>query len=81
MRQETLFINKSDSFCGACGKPANPAEETHETVWGYGGLRNDKWAQKGCGVRWTHVGSEYRGGGIESAVRNMRPDLEWTETL
>jgi hypothetical protein len=79
VRNEILFINKSDSFCGSCGRPANPSEETHETVWSFGGLRDDKWAQVGCGVKWKYVGSEYVGGGIEEAVRNMRPDLEWTD--
>ncbi len=78
-RRETLFINKSDSYCGSCGKSANPHEETHETVWGFPGLRDDKWSQKGCGVRWTAVSSEYVGLNAEQWCKEMRPDLEWVE--
>lgn len=67
---ETLFINKSDSFCGECGLPANPRELTHEKAWWDGA--------KGCGIRWTKVSSEYIGlSGLKERVQQMRPDLEW----
>jgi hypothetical protein len=78
LRNKTLFINKSDSFCGGCGQNADPSEVSHETVFG-GGLRTQ--VRKGCGVVYEYVASEYRGGGIEDAVRNMRPDLKWSEAL
>lgn len=72
----TLFINLSDSRCGACGKNADPHQTTHDTQLG--------WARPqpaGCGVRWTHVSSYYpdMDGFLYARIRSMRPDLIWIE--
>ena len=76
--RDLLIVNKSDSFCGNCGQSADPSEGAHETVFGLG-LREQ--VGRGCGVVWKRVGSEYRGGGIENSVREMRPDLEWSDEI
>lgn len=47
-----LFINPSDSRCGACGAPADPNEYGHFTRLGYRPGR-------GCGELWTSVSSDY----------------------
>lgn len=70
-----LVINRSDSRCGYCGKPAFPDQLVHDDRAGWSGVIRGG----GCGVRWTHVGSDYRGGGIEEATQRMRPDLEWID--
>lgn len=68
---EALVINRSDSRCGKCGRPAYPQQQAHLDEAGYGPRG------KGCGVRWRYVTSDYVGTGIEEATRAMRPDLEW----
>jgi hypothetical protein len=69
----TLFIDRNASYCGACQRGADPKEESHETVLSWSG------PEKGCGVLYTEVASHYVGGGIEDRVREMRPDLPWSE--
>lgn len=64
----TLQIGRTDSRCGACGKPALPYDERHTTPCGYA-------QQPGCGALWTHVTSVYVDPASEAAVREMRPDL------
>lgn len=71
---EALVIDRSASYCGNCGKDANPNQETHRDITGYNPEPGG-----GCGVRWKHVTSSYFGDNIEQAVRDMRPDLEWIE--
>lgn len=66
----TLIINRFDSRCAACGKPANPYAITHDKVHGWG---QD---EDGCGVKWTHVTTHYWGRDMSQRVRAMRPDLE-----
>lgn len=66
----TLQIGGWSSRCGECKKGCDPYEETHETVLSYSPTD-----EKGCGVRWTHVSSDYVGEAAENAVKIMRPDL------
>lgn len=74
MSDVILFINRSDSKCGACGGDADPREKAHVQPMGY--------AQRpGCGAVWSHVGSQYRGAGIEETSQEMRPDLIWTDQV
>lgn len=74
-RKETLIIDTWNSSCGNCGKGANPEEASHDTVLGYG-VKNEK----GCGVKWKYVSSNYSGMGkaFYENIRKMRPDLEST---
>lgn len=71
MNEATLYINKSDSRCGACGKSADPYEESHIS----GDWYNDK-RLMGCGVIFTSVASDYTHIGPED-ISAMRPDLPW----
>ena len=70
---ETLYINRSDSLCGTCGLGADPSEQGHKTLLGYGVQRDSG----GCGAVWTKVSTQAYGSGIEEAAQTMRPDLEW----
>lgn len=65
-----LYIDRSSSRCGACGKSCLPSEEAHSTPCGYD-------QHEGCGARYTHLSSNCFGGGIEEAAQHMRPDLPW----
>jgi hypothetical protein len=49
-----IIINRSDSRCGNCGKPAFMEENGHYTIAGY--KDNGK---PGCGESWDSVGSDY----------------------
>jgi hypothetical protein len=72
--KQTLVINRSDSRCGACGLNAFPTEPGHNTLAGY----SAKPGQKGCGVVWKYVSTDYTDfEGTYDAVRRMRPDLEF----
>jgi hypothetical protein len=68
-----LVINRSDSRCGYCGRPADPYEKRHDTI-------ND-WGRKseGCHTRFVLLTSHYIGDGIKRAATEMRPDLEWVQ--
>ncbi len=62
----TLFINRSNSRCGACNKNADPYENAHDNVTMNG---------EGCGAKYVGVASDYFG--IAKRVQEMRPDLPW----
>ena len=71
----TLYINKSESRCGACNMGCNPDELTHDTLTGYAAF-NDR--MKGCGARFVAVDSDYIGmPGLAEAIQQMRPDLPY----
>jgi hypothetical protein len=71
-QEATLYVNKSDSRCGACNRGADPYEETHESVEGWFQGRS----VKGCGARFTSVSSDYNTITGEDAA-SVRPDLPW----
>jgi hypothetical protein len=66
----TLIVSSSSSKCGTCGRGADPNEETHKTVLGWGADLGE-----GCGVHFTHITSGYVGPDVETATRALRPDL------
>lgn len=67
-----LVINPSHSWCGNCGKGANPRAERHDRILCYG----DESGRPGCGAVWTHVTSDYQSiDRLHVRVREMRPDL------
>lgn len=71
----TLYINKSESRCGACNGGAEPTEESHITLLGWSAV-NDR--MKGCGAQFDAVSSDYVGlPGLVEAIKNMRPDLPY----
>lgn len=71
----TLYINKSESRCGACNGGADPHEESHITLLGWR-ARNDK--MQGCGVTYTAVSSDYFNfPGLVEQIKEMRPDLPY----
>lgn len=72
-RPKTLIINTWSSECGDCGKGAVIEEKTHDTVIGY----DVEEGEKGCGVRWEFVDSDYFDLDMEKRCKKMRPDLEW----
>lgn len=65
----TLYVDKSESFCGSCGKHASPYELTHESAFGW----NDE--LEGCHVRFDTIDSNYIGLRINQWAAKMRPDL------
>lgn len=69
--ESTLIIGRFSSECNNCGRQVLPDSETHEEISGWGG------PAPGCGVRFTHVTTEYVGTGIDEASMAMRPDLTW----
>lgn len=73
----TLYINRSESRCGACNKGCDPYEESHITLLGWFAI-NDKMA--GCGAQFTEVSSDYHGWpGLEEEIVRIRPDLPYWE--
>lgn len=71
----TLYINKSESRCGACNQGCDPYEESHITLLGWFAT-NDR--MKGCGAVFDSVGSDYVGmPGLVEAIKDMRPDLPY----
>ena len=71
----TLYINKSESRCGACNKGADFYEESHITLTGWAAV-NDR--MKGCGAEFDSLSSDYSDwGGLYDELRLMRPDLPW----
>lgn len=69
-----LIIGGWRSWCGDCGRDADPFEMAHRRVLGYG---TDA-VQPGCGATWTKVRCEHVGiPQANAAVRAMRPDLQW----
>ncbi|AXH49274.1 hypothetical protein HWB76_gp128 [Streptomyces phage Blueeyedbeauty] len=49
-----LIMNRTDSRCGNCNKPADLYESGHHTILGY--TEN---GQPGCGEEWDSVSSDY----------------------
>ena len=71
----TLYINKSESRCGACDGGADPYEESHITLLGWRAV-NDK--MKGCGAEFTDLSSDYVGmPNLVESIKAMRPDLPY----
>lgn len=63
----TLYIDRSYSNCGACGRNADPNEKAHvmESMVG-----------EGCGATFTAVSSNYTDhDGLYDRIKEMRPDL------
>lgn len=68
-----LYINKSESRCGACNKGCDPYEESHITLLGWHAT-NDK--MQGCGAEFTELSTDYIGfPGLIESIMEMRPDL------
>jgi hypothetical protein len=66
----TLYINRSDSRCGACNKNADPAEPAHFMKHMHG---------DGCGATYHAVSSDYSGSPeLVARIKEMRPDLPYT---
>jgi hypothetical protein len=75
LEMATLYINKSESRCGACDKGCDPYEESHITLLGWHAY-NDK--MQGCGAEFDSLSSDYYGWTeLEEAIKEMRPDLPW----
>ena len=71
----TLYINKSESRCGACDGGCDPHETAHLTLLGWAAI-NDR--MKGCGAEFDSVSSDYVGfPGLKEAIIEMRPDLPY----
>lgn len=66
----TLYINRSDSRCGKCGRNADPIEKAH---------RMGRMIGEGCGAKYTSVSSHYYGEDIKRVTCAMRPDLPWID--
>lgn len=73
--EKTLFVGRSSSSCGNCGRPAFPHDETHAKIAGWGP------EQTGCEIKWEYVTSTYVGEGLEDSVRKMRPDLKFYDFM
>lgn len=67
-----LFIDNTDSRCGACGKTALPTDVAHTTPCGYDN-------HDGCRATFTHVSSNYGGDDSKRASMAVRPDLPWMD--
>jgi hypothetical protein len=68
-----LYIGRNSSNCGACGRPADPREKSHDHILGYS-------PGAGCGATFTHMMSVYVYSDmkeIQKAMLDMRPDLEY----
>ena len=72
-----LYVGRTSSTCGACGKGADPHELRHSTILRY--APGDP--GPGCGALFTDVASEYIGESAEQAVRALRPDLPFVGGL
>ena len=69
----TLYINRSDSRCGACNKGADPYEESHITLLGWYAVNDN---MKGCGAVFDSVSSDYNDfGSLYDRIEEIRPDL------
>lgn len=63
----TLYINLSDSRCGACRRNADPYESAHTMA---------KMRGVGCDEVYTAVSSDYSGAELMyERIKQMRPDL------
>lgn len=70
---ETLIIDRNQSTCNACGGGAMINEKSHESLLGWPPVSHEK----GCGVVWTHVTSNYMG--MADDIAKTRPDLIWQD--
>lgn len=69
----TLYVNRSDSRCGWCGRSALPSDKRHETPCGYD-------QAPGCGAEFISVSSDYFGASeMYVRIMSMRPDLPFIE--
>lgn len=69
----TLFINRSDSRCGACNKGADPYEESHITLLGWHAVNDN---MKGCGAEYDSVSTDYyNSSDLIGHIKDIRPDL------
>lgn len=77
----TLFINLTDSKCGACEGGADPYEKAHITRLGWAAANAPEGSpeKRGCGAEFTSLSSNYMGLDIEQGAKEMRPDLPWVE--
>lgn len=76
MTTATLYINRSDSVCGACNGNADPSEKRHTTRWAWAG------SQPGCGAEFVALSSHYSDhDGLYARIREMRPDLPFVDYL
>ena len=67
----TLYINPSDSRCGACNRNADPYEPAHLM---------EKMRGEGCGATYTAVSSHYVNvAGLDERIKEMRPDLPFID--
>ena len=73
MSRVVLWVDRWSSRCGACGRSADPKQETHAVQLGYGPENGSP----GCGARFEAIASEFVGAGVDEAVRAMRPDLPY----
>jgi hypothetical protein len=71
--EAVLIVDRWSSECGACGRSANPREETHATLLGYG----EQNGKPGCGARFTSIRSAGFYPGDKEATMAVRPDLPW----
>lgn len=68
-----LVIGSWSSACGKCNGSADPYDDGHNTMLGYG----DSNGRPGCGEKWTAVTSAYGDKGAIDATKRMRPDLPY----
>jgi hypothetical protein len=74
VERAVLFINRSDSRCGHCGKGTLTNAKRHDWVAGYGDRK------KGCGAMFVMTSSDYgRGVVSDERLREIRPDLPVAE--
>ena len=71
-KRAVLYINRSESRCGACNRSALPGDTRHETPCGW-----DR--HPGCGALFVAVSTDYAG--TEAVVQAMRPDLPFVGPL
>lgn len=73
-----LFIDRSNSRCGACGKGADPAEKQHDTIIEY----SPNTGRPGCGAIYEAVSTNYVNlDGLYDSIKEMRPDLQFVDPI
>lgn len=65
----TLIVNRTDSYCGSCGRSALPSE-THHTITP--GLSGEK---PGCGDKFIYIASGYTM--MKDKLTKAYPHLIW----
>lgn len=66
-----LIADSWSSSCSKCEQDADPKEERHSTVLGYGG------ATAGCGARFVAIASSMIGEDVKTLTKALRPDLPY----